>query len=84
MSFNFFGCSCLEESLCLLSRHTASFIAFVGLTLLYTCDFSDSFDSRLGVLFGGLHFDSVQIVSYAALVSCCSVSRSAKCTTFAV
>ena len=57
---------------------------FTGLTVLYTCDFADYFDRRLGVLFGGLHFDSVKDVSYAVLASCCSVSRSAKWTTFAV
>ena len=41
-------------------------------------------DNRLGVLFGGLHLNSVSDVSYAALVSCSSARRSAMWTAFAV
>ena len=41
-------------------------------------------DNRLGVLFGGLHLNSVSDVSYAVLVSFSSARRSARWTAFAV
>ena len=41
-------------------------------------------DNRLGVLFGGLHLNSVSDVSYAALVSCSPARRPARWTAFAV
>ena len=64
--------------------HATHFICFASTTALQSSVFTAFADNRLGVLFGGLHFNSVSDVSYAALVSFSSARRSAKWTAFAV
>ena len=46
--------------------HATHFICFASTTALQSSVFTAFADNRLGVLFGGLHLDSVSDVSYAS------------------